>query len=71
MKKTLYLLFLATTISFAQEVTTDGFLIPRKTTAERLAFPPNTARGTLIYDLDLKHLLYDEIDGRIWALKAM
>ena len=65
MKKILIILLLfAFNITFAQEVATSGFLMPRKTTAERVAFPSNTAKGIHVYDTDTQSTWY--YDGTVW-----
>ncbi|MDA8956148.1 hypothetical protein N9H19_00825 [Flavobacteriales bacterium] len=52
MKKLIILFLLIANIGYSQEVPTSGFLLPRKTTVERQAFPVNTARGIIVYDTD-------------------
>ena len=64
MKKVTLLLLLITSFGFAQEVPTSGFLMPRKTTAERLAFPSNTAKGIHVYDINTESAWY--YDGENW-----
>ena len=64
----LILLLFAFNTTFGQEVPTSGFLMPRKTTAERVAFPANTAKGIHVYDTDTESLWF--YDGSSWIVSG-